>query len=124
MDRKVSGIRIGVTVYRIGLAVGWLGLFAVSVKALQLMGLNSAGTVFISDFDHPWRAQFNTDLGLHLLLAGSWMIYRTRSLAIGALCAVLAINLGGLFTLAYVLVASFRAEGDFRKVLLGCRYSN
>jgi hypothetical protein len=49
------------------------------------------------------------------------MIYRSRSWVVGLICAILAINLGGVFTLVYLLVVSVQAQGDMRKVLLGVR---
>ena len=114
-------MRIGLTVFRVLLCIGWAILLVVSVYAVRSMGLGAAGTVFMADFAHPWRAQFNTDFTLHLLLVASWMIYRAQSWVLGVICAVLAINLGGVFTLAYLLVASFQAKGDLRKLLLGAR---
>ena len=62
-----------------------------------------------------------TDFSLHLLLVAAWMIYRSRSWVVGIICAILAINLGGVFTLAYLIVVSVQAKGDMRKVLLGAR---
>lgn len=114
-------MRVGLTVFRIMLCVAWLVLFWVTLGAVQRMGVNAAGTVFFGDFAHPWRAQFNTDFSLHLLLVAAWMIYRSRSWIVGIVCAFLAVNLGGLFTLAYILVASFRTGGDIRALLLGNR---
>ena len=114
-------MKLGTTIFRVFLAIGWALIFYVSVQALRRMGMGAAGNVFFGDFGHPWRAQFYTDFGLHLLLVAVWMVYRTRSLAVGLLCGVLAINLGGVFTLAYLIIASFRTQGDMRKLLLGWR---
>ena len=115
-------MRFGLMGFRLLLCVGWVVLFVISVRAIRQMGAGAAGTIFIGDFAYPWRAQFNTDFTIHLLLAASWMVYRTKSLAIGLICAFLAINLGAVFTLAYLLIVSIRAKGDFAKVLLGDRY--
>jgi hypothetical protein len=112
-------MRIGTTTFRLGLCIGWVVLFFFSVRAVSTMGLGAAGAVFVGDFAHPWRAQFNTDFSLYLLMAAAWMVYRARSPWVGLIWAVLAINLGGLFTLAYLLVASVQAKGDTRLVLLG-----
>jgi hypothetical protein len=114
-------MRVGAIVFRLLLALGWAVLFYVSVQAIRLMGVGAAGTVFVADFAHPWRAQFNTDFSLHLLLVAAWMVYRSRPWFVGLICGVLAINLGGVFTLAYLLAVSIRAKGDMRKVLLGWR---
>ena len=111
----------GTIVFRLLLGVGWVVLMSVSVHAAQSLGLGAAGSAFFQGFAQPWTAQFNTDFSLHLLLVAAWMIYRSRSWVVGLICAILAINLGGLFTLAYLLVVSVQAQGDMRKVFLGVR---
>ena len=75
--------------------------------------------MFIGDFAHPWRAQFNADFALHLLLVAAWWVYRARSWILGLVWAVLAINVGAVFTLAYLLVVSIQVKGDMRRLLLG-----
>jgi hypothetical protein len=115
-------MRVGLTGFRALLCVGWAILLFVSIKAVSTMGAGVAGKVFIGDFSHPWRAQFNTDFTIHLLLVAAWMIYRSKNWLVGLVFGFLAINLGGVFTLAYILVASIQAKGDFRKVLLGSRF--
>jgi hypothetical protein len=114
-------MRPGTLIFRSLLGIGWLALFAVTIRAVARMGAGAAGPVFFSDFAHPWHAQFDTDLGLHLLLAAAWMVYRSHSLLVGLICAVLAINFGALFTLGYLLVVSIAASGNMRLVLLGAR---
>ena len=109
----------GVTIFRLSLCVAWVVLLAVTVRAVTQGGLGAAGDVFFGDFAHPWRAQFNADFALYLVLVAAWIVYRSRSRLVGLVFAVLAINLGGLFTLAYLLLASFEAKGDVRKLLLG-----
>ena len=114
-------MRIGMLLLRLLLCVGWVGLFIVSFRAVSAMGLDAGASVFFADLSHPWRAQYDTDLGLHLLVMGAWMIGRTRSLLLGLLSLFLAVNLGGLFTLAYILVVSFVEKGDLPRILLGWR---
>ncbi|MDB5445716.1 MAG: hypothetical protein JWQ97_1033 [Phenylobacterium sp.] len=114
-------MRMGTNIFRVLLALGWALLIYVSVQAVRQMGFGAAGEVFLGDLGHPWRAQFNTDFGLHLLLVAAWMVYRSRPWFVGLICGLLAINLGGVFTLAYLLAVSIRAQGDMRKVLLGWR---
>ena len=50
------------------------------------------------------------------------MIWRAPNRIVGAVFGLLAINLGALFTLAFLMVAGWRARGDLRAVLLG-RYA-
>ena len=95
----------------------WVVLLAVTWRAATELGLDG-GNVFFSDFSHPWRAQFNTDLALHLLLFAVWAFWRERSRLLGLACAVLC-SLGGIFTFLYLLVAVYRARGDTRVLLLG-----
>lgn len=102
---------------RIFLAVGWIVMLVVTARATALLGLDGA-TIFFSDFAQPWRAQFNTDFSLHLLLFAAWVLYREPRWYIGALCVLGTLN-GGIFTLAYLLVATFRARGDMHVLLLG-----
>jgi hypothetical protein len=112
-------MRIGLLLFRLALVLAWLVLFWVSYQAVSRLGFGAAGGVFIGDFAHPWRAQFNADFALHLLLVATWLVFRARTWWLGLIWAVLAINLGGVFTLAYLLVVSFQTEGDMRQLLLG-----
>jgi len=127
MSQATSTIKSGVAggpgfaAFQALLALGWLVLIYVSVEAVRRLGLAAGGATFVADFAHPWRAQYDTDFSLHLLLAAAWMVYRSRPWYAGVVCALLAVNLGGAFTLAYLLVVSVRARGDMRKVLLGWR---
>ena len=84
-------------------------------------GRECVSDIFMRDFSHPWRAQFNTDFSLHLLLMALWILYREKSLFRGIPFATLSIVVGGAFSLAYILVATFAAKGDFRRLLLGGR---
>lgn len=104
--------------FRIILAALWIILIAITVRALQQMGIDGAN-VFVSDLSHPWRLQFNADFSAHVLLMCTWMIYREQKLAIGILCAIGAGFIGGAFSLGYILLATFRSSGDMRKILLG-----
>ena len=114
-------MKIGTTLFRLAAAAGWVVLLIVSTKAVQAAGFNGAGAEFMKGFGAPWPAQFNTDFTLHLLLVAVWMTWRAKAWWVGLICGILAINLGALFTLAFLVVLSFKHQGDFRKVLLGAR---
>jgi hypothetical protein len=117
-DRKGGA---AMTVFKALVAIAWLVLIYVSYQAVAAMGLAPAGTVFIEDFAHPWRAQFYTDFSLHILLVAAWILYREKRWWVGVPCAVLAGFCGGAFSLLYVLAAIFRAGNDPRRLLLGDR---
>jgi hypothetical protein len=110
-----------VTLLRPFLLIVWAAVAAVTAWALLEHGLVEAPRTFVSDLAHPWRAQFYADLEAHLLLVGAWMIYRERLPLVGVASAVATLLLGALFSFPYVLVASIRAQGDMRRLLLGAR---
>ena len=109
------------TFFKVALAAGWLAVLAVTARAVGSMGLGAAGDIFMADFAHPWRAQFNSDFLGHILLMAGWIAWRDRVLAKGLALGLLAIMGGGAFSFGYVLVAAIRAKGDMRRLLLGDR---
>lgn len=104
---------------RSALLVAWLATLWVSVRAILALGAGAAGDVFLGDFSHPWRAQFNTDFAVHLLLMAAWIVYRERGSIRGFGFGVAAVLFGGAFSFAYLFVATFTAQGDIRRLLLG-----
>jgi uncharacterized protein DUF1475 len=114
-------VRSRLLFFRLLLCAGWIVLLWITLDAIWRMGASAAALVFLGDFAHPWRAQFNTDFSLTLLLVAAWMIYRSRSWITGIICALLAIILGSLFTIPYLLAVSFQTGGDIRTLLLGSR---
>ena len=50
----------------------WVVLFAVTWRAAAELGFGG-GNAFFTDFSHPSRAQFNTDLSLQLVLFAVWV---------------------------------------------------
>ena len=105
------------TALKVLLIVLWVLLVGITVHAIQVLG-SEAGMVFLSDFLHPWRAQFNTDFAIHLLLFIVWVVWREESKVVGLILAALCL-MGGLFTLLYLLFAIYRAKGEPEKLLLG-----
>lgn len=112
-------MKLGLTLFRLGLVVGWILLVIVSAKAVTTMGTDAASAFYFGDMAHPWRAQFNTDLGLHLLLVACWMTWRDRLWWRGLLFGICAIMFGAVFTFAFISIEIFRLKGDLRAVLLG-----
>ena len=111
---------LGMRVFRAGLLVAWVVTMWVSVRAILAMGAGAAGDVFLGDLAHPWRAQFNTDFSIHLLLMAAWIVYRERRL-VGIPFGLAAIVCGGAFSFAYLFVATLTAQDDVRRLLLGNR---
>jgi hypothetical protein len=112
-----------IQLFRLALTAAWLTLLWMTIQAAQTVGLDKAGYVFVGDMAHPWRAQFNADFSFFLLLVAAWLIWSARNRALGVCFAVLSIICGGLFTLAYLFIATFRTQGSIKAVLLGRHYS-
>ncbi|MET9270628.1 hypothetical protein [Kribbella sp. NPDC003557] len=93
--------------FRTALVLAWLAVVAVTVNAIATQGL-SGGSVFFTDFTHPWRAQINGDFSVHLLLVMAWIVYREGLSLRGVLLAV-PVGLGSVYTLPYIFVATFRS---------------
>jgi len=96
----------------------WITLLAISAIAIAQMGYDAAGVTFIGDFGHAWRAQFNADFSIHLLLMAAWMIWRSRSWPVGLVCGLMTICLGAVFLLPYLALAWWRG-GTLEAAILG-----
>jgi hypothetical protein len=107
--------------FRAALAIAWLVMVWLSAQAILQMGANAAGDVFLGDFTHPWRGQFNGDFAFHLALMAAWIAFREKSPIRGVPFAVASIVFGGVFSFAYIFLATFGAQGDVRRLLLGAR---
>lgn len=104
--------------FRILLVIAWVILAFITWRAITVLGSDAANILF-DDFAHPWRAQYYTDFILHVLLVAGWVFWREQSKAVGAACALACVGGGALISLLYVLIATYRADGDSRKLLLG-----
>lgn len=104
--------------FRIALAVAWAVLAFITWRAIALLGSDAASILF-EDFSHPWRAQYYSDFIVHVLLVSGWVFWREQSKAVGAACALACLGGGALISLLYIFIATFRAGGDPRKLLLG-----
>ncbi|WP_264425648.1 DUF1475 domain-containing protein [Novosphingobium sp. KCTC 2891] len=113
-------MRFGLGIVAATATVAWLTLFTLSANAIRQMGYDAAGAVFLGDFVHPWRAQFNADFSIHLLLMAAWMVWRSRSWAVGLVWGLLTICMGALFLLPYLALAWWRS-GSFAGALIGQR---
>ena len=109
----------GINLFRLALFAAWIVLVGVTARAITAMGADAAGAVFFGDMAPPWRAQFTTSFGWHLLLVAPWLTYRDRILVRGLVWGFLSVMMGGVFTLAFLLLKTFRMRGNMRRVILG-----
>lgn len=104
----------------------FLLLFALALAAytLQVSLVHGMGLVpvFMGDLAAmTWSGQFNLDFLGYWLLAALWLFWRGGFTLKGAVPALLALALGGLFLAPYLLYLSFRLKGDVPALLLGDR---
>lgn len=66
-----------------------------------------------------WPGQFNLDFMGFLLLSGLWVSWRHEYSPIGLILTPLAVFGGMGFLTVYLLIESFRVNGDFKALLLG-----
>ncbi|MEO1552897.1 MAG: hypothetical protein AAFR82_03105 [Pseudomonadota bacterium] len=76
--------------------------------------------VFFNDMTAmAWPGQFNLDFMGFLILSALWVGWRHEYSATGWLLTPLALFGGMLFLTIYILVISFRVNGDLKALLLG-----
>ena len=66
-----------------------------------------------------WPGQFNLDFMGFLMLSGLWVSWRHEYSLTGWLLTPLALTGGMLFLCIYLLVMSFRVNGDLKALILG-----
>lgn len=76
--------------------------------------------IFFGDMSQlTWPGQFNLDFMGFLLLSGLWVSWRHQYSLVGWLLTPLAIFGGMGFLTVYLLIESFRVNGDLKALLLG-----
>src|SRR5271170_990371 len=105
-------MKVGLTLFRVLMVIAWLAMVWISYVAIRDMGASVAVKIFFDDYNHPWRAQFNSDFLVHLLLAMTWFLYRFKSPWKGILCAVLTWFIGSVFVLPFIFVTLARNGGN------------
>lgn len=108
----------GFFILRTLLTLGWLLIAWTTFSAFNSQGM-TAGDVFMQTFSGGWLRQFSTDFSAHLILMALWAYWREQNKVWGVIAGLLCILGGGLFSLAYILAASFRADHQMSRLLLG-----
>lgn len=98
-------------------------IFAVTVAAISNAGWNWPAVFFGDIAGLDWRAQFNVDFSVHLLLLATWIQWREGSNGRGFVFGFLSMVMGGMFGFPYLAHAIYRGQGDPKRVLLGVHAS-
>lgn len=96
--------------FRIALVAGWCALVWFTVAAIEQTGPFGAGAAFFSGAATAWQAQFNVDLGVHLLMVAGWIAWREKTLLRKVGFGAAAILFGGVFSLPYIFLSTFGAS--------------
>jgi hypothetical protein len=76
--------------------------------------------IFFGDIaEKAWPGQFNLDFLCFLMFSGFWVAWRHEFSVAGLILGFAAFNLGAPFLAAYLLVHSYRTNGDIAAMLLG-----
>ncbi len=105
--------------FRILLIIITIGIFSFTGIVSFSHGWNLLPIFFGDIAAMTWPGQFNFDFLCFLTLSGLWLAWRHHFSFSGFVLGVLGF-FGGIMVLApYLLVASYRADGDIKKLLLG-----
>ncbi len=94
-------------------------IFAISFYVVVAEGSNWPAIYFSDIYALGWRAQFNIDFLIHLLLLATWVSWREGFTLKGNIFGFLSIFMGGMFGFPYILFATYKAKGDPKLLLLG-----
>ena len=107
--------------FRVLLIFVFCVLSAYTLLVVSGHGLNLF-SVFFGDMQKiSWAGQFNLDFMFMLLFSAIWVMWRHHFSLAGIALGVVAFFSGAPFLCVYLLIQSFRAEGDVRVMLLGDR---
>lgn len=107
------------TPFRILLTLMFVTMFGYSAAVAWQHGAGLFPIFFGDMAKLTWSGQFNLDFMCLLALSGLWVSYRHGFRVIGIILGVCAAVGGVLFLSAYLLVESFRCNGDVSRLLLG-----
>lgn len=109
------------TSFRVLLVVLIAALVAYTVVVIANHGIWLFPVFFGDIAAMGWPGQFNADFLCFLTLGGLWLAWRHEFSALG--CAMGAfVYLGGApFVMTYILIQTFRTNGDMVEVLVGAR---
>lgn len=104
---------------RVFLVITFLVIATYTVLTVGHDGWNLVTPLFHDVQSFSWPGQFNLDFLFYLWLSALWVAWRHK-FSIGGIGLALLASVGGiLFFAPYLIWASFRANGDIAKLLLG-----
>lgn len=108
---------------RVFLFVSTILIYAMTVIAIFHQDFNWPAVAIQDLAALNWRSQFDTDFIIYLLLGSTWISWREGFTGKGHAFGFLNFFLGGMFGFPYLIHASFLANGDPTRILLGVHAS-
>ena len=109
------------TLFRILLVIIFVGVTGYTVPVIAQEGWNLFSVFFSDIFAVSWLGQFDLDFMCMLVLSALWIMWRHHFAAIGLFLGLCTSLLGSPFLAIYLLIASFRANGDMIEILIGAQ---
>ena len=109
------------TILRVFLLVSTAAIYLLTYFAAVGHGPNWPAVAVTDILALDWRSQFDVDFVIHLLLLATWISWREGFTPKGHVYGFLSIVMGGMFSFPYLIYATYVAEGDPARVLLGGR---
>lgn len=107
------------TAFRIVLALILVAVVGYTVPVVANHGVNLLPVFFGDIARMGWPGQFNVDFMGFLALSGLWLAWRHRFSPGGIALGVVGFFGGAPVLTAYLLMASFRSNGDWAVLMLG-----
>lgn len=108
------------TLFRTFLVALFLAVVLYTIPVVMNHGLGRLFSIFFGDIQAmSWPGQFNLDFFGFLLLSALWVAWRHHFKPVGLLLGLIASVSGIPFLTAYLFIASFKADGDVKVLLLG-----
>ena len=103
-----------------------LGTILVTLLVYTLIVISNHGLglfqIFFGDIARmEWPGQFNLDFLGMLILSALWLMWRHHFRPVGILMGLFGLFGGVVFLSIYLLIASIKANGDVRVLLLGSK---
>ncbi|SHJ59818.1 hypothetical protein SAMN02745216_01932 [Desulfatibacillum alkenivorans DSM 16219] len=107
------------TVFRILLGIFTIAILLFTGLVIQNHGWNLFPVFFGDIAAMTWAGQFNFDFMCFLTLSGLWLAWRHRFSMVGIILGIMGFFGGIMFLAPYLLIMSFKSNGDMNELLLG-----
>lgn len=107
------------TGFRILLVLMFTTLLLYTTFVVLDSGVNFVPTFFANMFSVGWQGQFNLDFMMLIMVTSLWIAWRHKFSLSGIAIALIWPVAGLMFLSIYLLIASYRANGNVSSILLG-----